>query len=757
MRKLIIVVLLGLMILCGAILYGPVVSLVPEWQKVTAREQYMPEELREDIVYVRENKDLPLTIEFSHDEFFYDEDIEVAILSNDVQAEIYYTTDSSTPTKDSVKYIQPLKMNVGKEESCTVVKAIAIEKNGDGHSEVLTHSYFLGKNIKDRFTSEYVFSLSTEEEHLYDYETGILVPGKNYDEFMTREDAEEVRPWHRDANYTQRGHEWERPVYVEAFSRGGERLIAQNAGLRVNGGATRSFEQKSLRLIARKKYEPKEGKFKYPFFENFTTANIYKRPIKGYDTLVLRNDGNDFFLGRLRSPLVSLVAKAAGFDVVTPYGTTAVFLNGEYYGYATVDVRINEQFLEDLYEAPERAFDIVDGGNHKVTTDNKDIVSEFKKLVKHAENGNIEEIEKNFDVDNLLLYYAIEIYLSNSDWPRNNMKLWRYTEPQEEVITKELDGRWRFILYDLDQAMNYSVMSTPDYKTIHRLLDNEGNDPTIINYMYSPIFKALMAEPKYVEKFANNICDLAYEHFSINNVQEVIKKINEVSLEEIEISAELYDISIEAMLSDRDMIIDFIEQRPAYILEELKEFFGYTDMYQIKTDGSCKINTSNKDEGQYFVESHVPITPILKRGEEFDYWIVNGKEHLEKELSVSAMDANDDGIVNVKAVYRKIESPLIFIDTYDNGEKFGFTMYNPNDSLQSIQDLYLSDNVNELKKWKFPDLNIGINKKWDFVGKNVTAYDALLKVKLNFNPRVGEMIFLSNEQGKVLDYILMEP
>jgi hypothetical protein len=67
--------------------------------------------------------------------------------------------------------------------------------------------------------------------------------------------------------------------------------------------------------------------------------------------------------------------------------------------------------------------------------------------------------------------------------------------------------------------------------------------------------------------------------------------------------------------------------------------------------------------------------------------------------------------------------------------------------------LYLSDNINNLKKWQFPRLNIRPGAVWEFVGSSSTSYDALLKIGLNFNPRYGEVIFLSNEEGEVLDWM----
>ena len=762
MRKVIVVFLLAVMVLCGNILYGPTVSIVPEWQRLSTKA--MPISLQEDIVLVRENTvggGATVTVEFSHDEYFYDKDIAVVVSSNNPSAKIYYTTDGSIPTKESLQYNKPITMTADEIERCVVLKAIAIDE--DEQSEVLTHSYFLGRDIKERFSTDYVFSLSTDDANLYDYETGILVPGKDYDEYMLAGHGEGVIELLRPGNYSRRGRGWEKPIHVEAFSQLGERVIVQNAGLRVHGGATRFYPQKSLKLIARKEYEPQEGKFKYPFFESLTTADAYKIPIVSYDTLILSNDGNDWEAGRIRRSVLSLISKEAGFDVVTPYTAATIFVNGSYYGYSALNVDVNAQFLENLYEAPERSFDIVDGGGSGVHTEEEAIANEFNEILKCAEGGDISEIEKNFDIDSLLQYYSIETYISNADWliGNKNIKMWRYTGSWEYGnMAKELDGRWRFILYDLDHGMNHTTTNTDYIREesaanfeMLRLMMIASKEP---GALYSPIFKTLMAKPEYRDKFVNDICDLAYEHFALDNVRNTIEKVDMNSLEEIVVTTNHYDLDGDWLMKDRDNMLDFVEQRPAFILEEAKELFGYTDMYLIKTDGSCKINTLNGKTGKYFVESHVPILPTPDKREAFDYWMINGEKRTEEELLVSVKDTDDSGVVNIRAVYREKELPLEFKYTYDKGELFGFTMTNLTDKVQSTQGLYLSDNVNELKKWQFPDLNVGVGKTWEFVGKNVTAYDALLKIKLNFNPREDEMIFLSNDKGEILDYILMK-
>ena len=68
------------------------------------------------------------------------------------------------------------------------------------------------------------------------------------------------------------------------------------------------------------------------------------------------------------------------------------------------------------------------------------------ELSEHINDNNVyDEIQKLLDIDEFTNYMAIELYLGNSDWPNNNVKGYRSQD----------DGRFRFILFDLDQSFNY--------------------------------------------------------------------------------------------------------------------------------------------------------------------------------------------------------------------------------------------------------------------------------------------------------------
>ena len=73
-------------------------------------------------------------------------------------------------------------------------------------------------------------------------------------------------------------------------------------------------DQKSLRLIARKKYDPDNGKFKYAFFNGAETQDGV--PVSEYDRIVLRNGANDREFAGVRDELSQKLAQDYGYTAL---------------------------------------------------------------------------------------------------------------------------------------------------------------------------------------------------------------------------------------------------------------------------------------------------------------------------------------------------------------------------------------------------------------------------------------------------------
>ena len=251
------------------------------------------------------------SVRFSLPSGFYSENISLELSAD--SGTVYFTTDGSDPVPgESEFYTQPIEINATPEVRATTVKALSVLSDGT-KGDICTVSYVVGQDVAERFDSNtLVFVLSTDPYNLYDYEYGIAVPGKIYDDYVKEHPGEEI-PYNAPGNYYMSGREAERPIYVEVFESDGTKVIDQAAGVRLSGGYSRVPDQKSLRLIARKSYDPDNGKFKYAFFEGAQTADGV--PVSEFDRIVLRNGANDREFAGVRDELSQKLAQDYGYPV----------------------------------------------------------------------------------------------------------------------------------------------------------------------------------------------------------------------------------------------------------------------------------------------------------------------------------------------------------------------------------------------------------------------------------------------------------
>lgn len=708
-------------------------------------------------------------IVLSHPDFFYNSDINVAITTSNRRpagAEIYYTTDGTDPTIEKAKkYEKPIKIAARNKTRATALKIKAFYK--DGSEDSLTHTYFVGKDVAERFNT-LVFSLTTDPHGLYDYEYGIMVEGKLRDEY--KKDTGDMNPDPpAPANYNMRGIESERPVYVEVFEQDGTRVISQAAGMRVHGGWSRAYDPRSLKLIARKKYDT-DGKFKYNFLPGDNANDEYGTPITKYDRVILRTSANDRPYAFLRDELSAQLAKEAGFPDTHGHRPVSVFLNGEYHGFAWLHESYDDNYLADTYRAPDKNFAIMDihennnSYGYSVARGEESVYDDFDKMYsyhkKDLTNDSIfAELEELLDVDNYLMYCAVQTYVDNRDWPRGNQKAWRYYAMDGvEVESEYLDGRWRYLLYDAEFAWGL-YGAPPSNNTIARLLglNNDEGGGTLL-------FKALMERDDIVEKFSNILCDLADGAMSPLNVSNAVDEKMKLMYNELTTSynSGIYEWGdINYVQSQHRDIKSFANRRFSYIKDSLKRLYDYDEMFEVNVRGAngAKVRLNTRElvgEGiilnSYFVGNTVEFSVEPMDGFKFSHIVVNGKTYDVNVIQLSSKDAQD-GLVKIEVVMERIEEEGLKIRRiYNKGSDEWVEIHNPTGEEISTKGLFLSDNPGKLDKWAFPVATIEPGDSLLLVGRNNRKIYALGRISYDFGIKTGETIFLSRANREVISF-----
>ncbi len=481
---------------------------------------------------------------------------------------IYYTLDGTEPTTSSKKYSSALTISAssGDMPKATIIRAKAFYDDGS-ESPTVVHTYFVSSNITSRFNT-YIFSITGNPADLTKGPNGIL-----YGE-----------------NYKQRGDASEREIYVEALTSSGKVMFSQYAGVRVYGGASRANQVKSLKLFARKSYDPNFGKFKYNLFDSTDTSG---KIIKSYDKLVLRSYGNDWCFAFVRDELNQRLADKAGYASTEAVMPAVVYLNGSYYNFVWLHESYCDAYFKKKFPANGKngEFVVIGGSDQKKyhDEDENDVkeCNEFNDAYNRfitldlTDDTNFAELETFMDVEDYLDFFAFNLYIANFDWPNNNYKCYRYYPAKGEAAgTGVYDGRWRFLLHDMDFSYNiYDDGKTTYYTNSLKQVMDPGND------RYSPLFTLLMQRQETRDYFVAKILELADGALSYSSVNSELNTMTGLQKKELgiyipyvckKINNEWWP-SEDFRNGSLQNIRDFAKNRKNSFISHMSDCFGMTE------------------------------------------------------------------------------------------------------------------------------------------------------------------------------------
>ncbi len=630
-------------------------SLRPYWENISSR-----------VPYVLPYYAILEPPKFSRQAGFYTDGFLLELSANEPNTSIHYTLDGSEPTRESPIYTTPIPIDSLRGEpspladiasqlaspdqlsdfennpyregpvdevfKANVVRARVFHNQRNESSPTITNTYFVDEDIYDRYGLP-VISLSTNAGYFFDYKDGIYVMGEFFDRFY---DPELKNPLHQQANYHQRGMEWERPVNIEFFEPGGKTGFSQGGAVRIHGGQTRGYPQKSLRFYARSEYGSEES-INYELFPGLQNR-IENQPILQFDNLLLLNSGNDWTSTLFRDALMQSLVSHTSLDIMA-FRPVVVFLNGEYWGIYNLRQRLDEYYLASKYQLdPDKV--VILRYYHDLFRGNLEDKDHYRSMLKFiGENDmkdprNYEYIQTLMDTDNFIDYLASEIYFANTDWPLNNIRYWRYkTEAYDPEALPGQDGRWRWMLFDTDAGFG---LLDKNGLYDHNTLELAEDPVTSIGY----IFSALLGNQAFKFQFINSLADHLNTSFE---EQRVLDSINQMQVElQPQMDEQIrrwrtMDDSIEVWEGNVENLRAFARIRPDIVRQQIIERFGLpgTATLTLKSDpekGYVQINSipitadtpgvndPGDWSGVYFMDVPVQITAIPEPGYQFDGW-----------------------------------------------------------------------------------------------------------------------------------------
>ena len=476
---------------------------------------------------------------------------------------IRYTTDGKEPTAQSAVYTAPL--------SISTTRTVRAKLFCDGwlSPRSTTHSYV----FLSRQQTLPVISLVTDNRYWNDAQIGIIAN-----------------------NSSEQRNDWRRPVNIEYFEEAGAASqINQLCEVRVQGGASRGSQLKSLAVYANKRFGTK--RLTHEFFPD-------QRPgVTDYKSLVLRNAGNDFDYLYMRDAVIQrTMASHVDLDWQA-WRPAIIYMNGVYKGILNIRERSNEDNIYTNYDGLED-IDMFENWNELKEGDwtNHDNFKAFYSQTGHT----LAEYEQWMDCTEFSNLMLMNLYYNNQDFPGNNIVMWR---PRAE------GGRWRFVAKDTDfglglygTAANYNTLKwlyTPHY--------DSNRDWGANSEEATRLFRRLMDDGDFRRQFLDRATVYMGDFMNSKGTRAIWDPMYELVKQEYTYHKQLYPGWVN-YTDELSTARNWVSQRTALFYQQL------ADYYQLGTPTTLTVNQEVASElldGLQVSINDIPLSQGLFDGKFF--------------------------------------------------------------------------------------------------------------------------------------------
>ena len=685
----------------------------------------------------KEKADIRRNITFSVPSGIYHDDITVELHAPG-EAAIHYTLDGSDPTEKSPVYSQPLTFKAGQNVSVCTLKASVLE--GETPQTVCANYVLCSK--EDPFGLD-CMCISTDPSNLYDYEKGIFVPGKTYEEQM-KDDS--IR--NKTGNMGQRGEEWERPAYATMFSRDGETVIDREVLIAVSGGTSSFSNWKSLKVSIDETTD--DSPFVLDLYRDDSRFSSYSF-VDQYKSIRLREESQVDIYGNIRSAVYSRLAAECGFDGITATRRCVLFLNNQFVGIRDIQQNYSDSFLKNHFGLNDSDRIVKEKGSEFESLEalSTGILILMEQDMNAVENR--EKLEKLLDVDNYFRHYLVNIFFNNTDFPQNNFEAWRY---DGDVIEGNpcSDGRIRFLAYDTD-----ITWTTRSMRNIfdEMFSDSFENIMTSKGRANSNRLMYLLRYKGYRDRFLNMLCDMERSVFNSENVEKVIReeygKIGK---------ANSLLFSGDYVRSSDKFVQEYTERGTGItkqVRRDVKRFFGLEKRHHVSvhTSEGCELVFGNNDvfansalKADYYDGTELTIRAVPYPGYLFDRFIVNGIVIREDEITVDS-----EAVIYAFCKKDPDAAPLIITKVAAEGDRDFITLQNISDQRLNLDAFYLTDDPQEPHQYRCPEAVLEPGGFVTLYGKSYPECDERFRTTLGL--KKNEILVLYDENAECCDSIVL--
>lgn len=697
------------------------------------------------LISAQEQTENQITIQFSQKSGFYQDTVQLTLISPE-KGQIRYTLDGSEPTPDNEEAIlydetYGIIIPCSEKEKVYNVKAALVADNGM-ESGTFAETYIVGRNVEERYDMP-VLSIFGDPAGLTG-ENGIL----------------------QKENRDFRGREWEREIRITLFDMQGGTMLKQACGVRMFGDGTRQKNQPSMKLFARSEYD-EQNEFDCLLFQDYSENNAL---ITGCKRVVIRSGGNDNGYAHIRSEFASKLCQDAGFPDAQASSPVCVYVNGEYYGTYWLTETFDDSYFEKKYGEFDGQMVLLEdniGYSEPQETDDE-LTLQFKEEYNNLypvlssidlnDPDNWNYLNETIDVENFLQYMAMENYFGNKDAMFNNYKTYRYYSPDGSYLEGTVfDGRYRFLLFDMDQTLGYGVYDEPGAEAEILNTTNRVNYDIFYNSLFANIVKTQEGRDIYTRYYLallNYYCADERAEAILDEMHESRDKELRRQYAETELMVDNKDtpadIDYSHVLQHMKLIRKFLQNRPDWALYDLEEAFGLSSRYtlSVQNPGEAYLSVDAASfsdaafEGTYYSEIPVLLTAQPKCGDKFDHWLVDGIEYYEPSLLITGEMIQDETLFVECVTSPDPDAGLLVTAIRSRGGNDYVELTNFGAAELDLSTYTLGDNADRERASTLPSLLVAPGDTIRIYCKNHTGAEAIGQPQVNFNIKAGEDVYL---------------
>lgn len=494
--------------------------------------------------------------------------------------------------------------------------------------------------------------------------------------------------------------DWIRAAHVSWLTKESDHpiLFQTRTAMRMDGGAggSRSNPQHSFRLT-----------FDHSALgeETIHETLIPNIPFRDkYSEVYLRNGSNQWLTFPQKDACqVSMMSNGTNnyYSAMEP---VTVYINGEYFGLYELREKFNVEFFDERENINEDSVEILS-------------MSYFYNLILRALEGNSENFfndydafneidpglpdymtlaDQYFDLAHYTDYIIGESWMGNTDWPGNNIKIYR---------SDKTNYRWRFALIDLELSMNPNGWTNCSYNHIRYMLDQSTDNPYINIWLQS------IQNTEYKNSFINRFADLMNTSYLKDTLYAAEQTFYDKMVAEMpnEYARWGDPFDIEGQMATFEQNHNTFQQqlgcRSNKVRGDLIEEFELIKEVEVTltifpdSAGTIKLNTIQPQyypwEGTYFDGVPIKLTAVADSGYSFLHWLPN-------PFIVDTLNATFE--INVDADETTFTAVFKLIPPPPDGETINFSLY-PTPSSGAITIEHNNSSLAEGVTFEIYDLN----------------------------------------------------